>query len=63
MELKKKAAGIFEGRKRRRFSMRVFFLGDYINAKENLAIEKIMKKNGETRVLFADNVVKVYICI
>ena len=59
MELREKAQGIFMGKKRRRGSWSLYFMGDYINASESAALTRLLTKHGESRILFADVVSKV----
>ena len=58
LELREKSMGIFNGKKRRRGSWVFYFMGDYIDAKNNINIAKIMAKYGDQRILFADMVDK-----
>eukprot|EP00475_Leptophrys_vorax_P030591 TRINITY_DN4597_c0_g2_i1.p1 TRINITY_DN4597_c0_g2~~TRINITY_DN4597_c0_g2_i1.p1 ORF type:complete len:1030 (+),score=334.18 TRINITY_DN4597_c0_g2_i1:248-3091(+) len=60
IELREKALGIYGGKKaRRRGSVKLYYLGDYLNTKDILGIQQILQKNGDTKVLFADNVDKI----
>eukprot|EP00948_MAST-09A_sp_MAST-9A-sp1_P000460 g460.t1 len=58
LELREKALGIFKGRKRRRGSVHLFFLGDYTNASGDPEMGRTMEKFGDSKILFADTVVK-----
>jgi len=59
LELREKSYGIFHGRKRRRGSWSLYFLGDYIHAKDSMKVHKLMARNADQHVLFADIATKV----
>jgi len=53
-EVRLQAQGIFEGKKRRRGSWALYFMGDYIRASESAELTRLLEKNNESRILFAD---------
>jgi len=59
LELREKSLAVFGGRKRRRGSVHLYFLGDYINAKDDVGIRRVLTKCGDTRILFADKITKI----
>ena len=59
LELKELSMSLFGGQKRRRGSIHLYFLGDYINASKNKNIQKVMHKFNEKKILFADVVTKI----
>ena len=59
LELREKSLGIFHGRKRRRGSWHLYFLGDYIHAKDSMKVASLMAKTSDQRVLFADSTLKI----
>ena len=59
LELREKSLSLFGGNKRRRGSVHLYFLGDYLNAGDELGVQKVMHKFGENKVLFAEIVTKI----
>ena len=59
MELRERAKGIFMGRKRRRGSWSLYFMGDYVGASESAELTRLLSKHSESRILFADVIEKV----
>ena len=59
LDLREQAQGIFGGRKRRRGSWALYFIGDYIRAQESSEVQRTLTKHHEGRVLFADVAGKV----
>eukprot|EP00966_Prymnesium_polylepis_P048412 1121308-Prymnesium_polylepis.1 len=51
--------GIFHGRKRRRGSWVFYFLGDYVGCGDSLQLDQLLKKEGDSKILFADRVQKI----
>ena len=61
LELRKKSLGLFGNRKvRRRISIKRFYVGDYLRVSNDARVMvKVLGKNNETMVKFADNVDKI----
>ena len=59
LDLREQAQGIFGGRKRRRGSWALYFIGDYIRAQESAEVQRTLTKHKESRILFADVADKV----
>ena len=50
---------LFGGQKRRRGSIHLYFIGDYVDAKNNLPVQKVLHKFNDNKILFADYVEKI----
>ena len=59
LELKELSMSLFGGQKRRRGSIHLYFVGDYVNAKDNIHVQKVLHKFQEKKILFADIVDKI----
>jgi myosin I len=60
LELREKSLGVFGRHKlRRRISVRRYYIGDYLNASDNIKVRSILSKHGDQRVVFMDEVDKI----
>ena len=59
LDLKELSMSLFGGQKRRRGSIHLYFLGDYINCKKEKKIQTVLHKFNEKKILFADVVEKI----
>ena len=59
LELKELSMALFGGQKRRRRSIHLYFVGDYVNCKEIVNVQKVLHKFNEKKILFADKVTKI----
>ena len=59
MELKELSMSLFGGEKRRRGSIHLYFLGDYVDCKNNLSVQKVLHKYNEKKIYFADIIIKI----
>ena len=59
LELREKSMSLFGGKKRRRGSVHLYFLGDYLHAGDEIRVQRAMQKFGEKKILFAEIVSKI----
>ena len=59
LKLKELSMSLFGGQKRRRGSIHLYFVGDYVQATNNVPVQKVLHQFHEKKILFADYVEKI----